>query len=73
MARTHRIDELLRKLYRCSDDDLRKELEEAKADAEAGRVPKEYLTPPPDDFDLLWAKIEAQEKEKRSRRKKTGC
>lgn len=72
MTRTHKIDELVRKLYHCSDDDLNRELEEAMAEAEAGRVPKEYLISAPGEFDRLWGKIEAQEKEKRLRRKKSG-
>ena len=66
MARKHHIDELLRKRYHCSDDDLIRELEQAEADIAAGKC--QVPEPDPGDFDRLWAKIEAQQEQLQNRK-----
>ena len=66
MARKHRIDELLRKLYHCSDDDLLRELKQAEADIAAGKC--QVPEPDPGDFDRLWVKIEAQQEQLQNRK-----
>ena len=67
MARKHKIDELVRKLYHCSDADLIQEFEQAQADIAAGRcqVPETA----PGDFDRLWAKLVEQEEQREKARK----
>ena len=68
MARKHRIDELLRKLYHCSDDDLIRELEQAEADIAAGKC--QVPEPDPGDFDRLWAKLVEQEEQREKAKQK---
>ena len=62
MARKHPIDELIRKLYHCSDADLLQEFEQAQADI----VPE----PAPGDFDRFWAKLVKQEKQREKAKQK---
>ena len=50
---THPIDELLRRIYGVSDDDILREIEAAEVEvmAEGG------LDPDPEGFERLWKKI----------------
>ena len=68
MARKHPIDELIRKLYHCSDADLLQEFEQAQADIAAGRC--QVPEPAPGDFDRFWAKLVKQEKQREKAKQK---
>lgn len=67
MARKHPIDELIRKLYHCSDADLLQEFEQAQADIAADRC--QVPEPAPGDFARLWAKLVEQEEQREKAKK----